>query len=68
MCKCGGIAEALDKACFGVHSLTRSSENPANWFTAARKDFFPFAARNSVAGTADVSDPQPPVSEPQGWR
>lgn len=35
MGKCRGIAEALEGACFGVDSVTRSSENPP-----ARKDFF----------------------------
>lgn len=65
MCKCHGLAELLNKACFGVHSLTGSSENPANCFTPARKVFFffPFAARNCVAGPADVAGPQPPLGE-----
>lgn len=44
MGKCRGIAEALDGACFGVDSVTRSSENPP-----ARKDIF-FSVRNWIAG------------------
>lgn len=59
MCKCHGIAKALDEACFGVNSVTRNSENPP-----ARKDVFP--VRNWVTGTADVAGHQLWVSEPWG--